>query len=289
MDTSGAFCWKCGVPLATGREPFIPAHPPAPEEPEPESLTVRMVSHSGRIAGSARTAPAENARGKRPVVATVLLLLAAAVLVSSLFVSWYATSESVSTTILDSHFTVNGTASFYPLDHVSVSLTCTGSVYCFGNTTRTGSYSQSNLTSLGSLYDVVSGLVIGSVVLVVGAVAVALITGTKGTRWAVVLVLLAVILAGIAPALLFADQPSVIKSNGSSSTGPGPGNSFVGSCSGTGCGGSNISGSNDHASWGPSLGWYLPFLALAPLVLGFFSVRGRRAASPGASFYGANY
>jgi len=24
LDTSGAFCWKCGVPVATGRDPFIP-------------------------------------------------------------------------------------------------------------------------------------------------------------------------------------------------------------------------------------------------------------------------
>ncbi len=34
LDVTGAFCWKCGVPVATGREPFIPD----PNAPPPGAL-----------------------------------------------------------------------------------------------------------------------------------------------------------------------------------------------------------------------------------------------------------
>ena len=50
VDVSGAFCWKCGVPLSTGREPFLPTPSDGVTVPPGAGLTAYPDS-SSRSAG----------------------------------------------------------------------------------------------------------------------------------------------------------------------------------------------------------------------------------------------
>jgi len=52
VDTTGAFCWKCGVPLDTGREPFIPV-PGSPSETSPKEEMLSSYADSPARSGSA--------------------------------------------------------------------------------------------------------------------------------------------------------------------------------------------------------------------------------------------
>lgn len=285
-DTTGAFCWKCGVPLKTGREPFIPAHPPPPDQEEPGAGSPRIPLAAHPRRGGAPPTVGSFARPSRgrPVVASVLILIAVAFLLASLFVSWYDTSATASTAVFGNHITVTGDASFYLLDQLSISLTCSGTGFCFNSTTHTESYSQGNLTSIGNLYDAASVLVIGSICLGLLGVGLALALPERGTRWSVILIVFALLLAAAAPTLLLVEQPATVKSQGYSETGTGPQNSFWGSCSGSACGGTT-SGESGNATWGPSVGWYLGFLSVVPLAVGFLEIRRLRSRPSGASVY----
>jgi len=288
VDTTGSFCWKCGLPLVTGREPFIPAHPESADQPgtTAESVTVPVASIREQLGGfstqSARRTPAS----KRAIVGGTLLLVGVALLLVSLFVGWYGISASAADTVSGSSFTISGTATYYPLNQLTETITCQGSSYCYlVNSTYSGPYAQGSFNSLGTLYNLVADLVIGGVIIGLAAASLAFTSGRKRSGWAGGLAIIAIILVVLAPTLLFAAQPAVLNSQGSSSGGSSPRSSFFGSCAGSGCGSSFEPGETISASWGPSIGWYLGLAAIAPLLAGLFVVLGKREGSPDRFVY----
>ena len=63
VDVQGAFCWKCGVPLLTGRQPFIPAPAEGGVTPPPGAGLSYYGSESGRpVASSPRTGTSTSPR-----------------------------------------------------------------------------------------------------------------------------------------------------------------------------------------------------------------------------------
>ena len=284
VDTSGSFCWKCGVPLETGRDPFIPAPPDLGERPEPREETLGVYNRSsparsrepaGRFGRRLPRTRESNLRGG-------LLVAGFAILLVTLFVGWYSISASASDPYNGQTVTVNGTVTQFPFNHFSETLSCEGSNVCFASQTYTGT----NSGSLAGLYDLAAGLVIGGMIVGLAGIGVAFSTLRNRSRLAGSLALLAILLALLAPTVMFATQPYVLNSqgapigsSGNSTNGPSPRTSFFGSCSGSGCGAAITAGETVSASWGPALGWYLSLAAALPLVLGFLTDRSPKRFS----------
>jgi len=284
VDTSGSYCWKCGVPLETGRDPFIPAPPEAAERAEPRDETLGVYDQSSRggsrerVGRSGRRLP----RTRRSNLRGVLLLVGLTLLLISLFLGWYTVSASASGSYAGGAVTVNATVTQFPFNHFSETLTCEGSNFCFASQTYTGT----NSGNLASLYDVAAGLVAGSIIVGMAGVAVAFSTVRNRAKLAGSLALLAIILALLAPTVMFATQPYVLNSqgaplgsSGNHTNGPSPRTSFFGSCSGASCGAAVTAGETDSATWGPGSGWYLGFVAAIPLVTGFLLDLGPKRIS----------
>jgi hypothetical protein len=285
VDTSGAFCWKCGVPLSTGREPFIPANlepgteadDVSVEEAEPRSFKEhRRKSKKRRNQGPTSA---------RSVAAGIVLFVGVVLLVSSLLIGWYSVTARATGSEQGTTAYVNGTEVYYPLNQYSLQLTCAGSSYCPQNETETSSYSQGTFDSIGTLYDIVAAFVIGGFALGFCAGVIAIASRRLGSRLVLGLALIAIILAVLAPTILMVAQPSVLSSQRGSSSGSGDWSSFFGSCSGSNCGQSLVQGVGLNATWGPSLGWYLALSATAPLIAGLFLGRTPRAKSASESVY----
>ncbi len=293
VDTTGAFCWQCGVPLSTGREPFIPEGRQASVAAGARSETLGVYGLTGRSVdrGRARKRDAGTSLGARRRVGGLLLLVGVVLLIGSLFLGWYAVSATATDSVNGTQLTENGHEVLYPLNDVSFTITCSGSRYCL-NSTFSGPYSQSGVTSLGAMYTVVAGLLLGGLA---AAATSAILTFThKGrpSRWSEGLAVLAVALVVIAPTMVALGQPSLLTSQGSSPAsgnatgGPSPRTSFFGSCSGSSCGEALSSGEAVAASWGPSLGWYLSFAGALVLFVGFLLIRSPdRRSVVGSSIY----
>jgi|HubBroStandDraft_1064217.scaffolds.fasta_scaffold128916_1 hypothetical protein len=294
VDTTGAFCWKCGVPLATGREPFIPQPTELAEDPEFRSDSLSEYGESSgrdlRVAyGRAGGKPSAS---RRSIVAGILLISGVALLLLTLFVGWYVISATASDSIGGQSFTEVEQEIFHPLDQVTVSLSCDGSSYCATNSTTTGPYSQAGYNTVGTLYTVVSILVIGGVLAGLASAGLLLAGRPARARLARILAILSILLVLIAPTLLFAAQPAVLNSESTSSGGSAnetggssPRTSFFGSCSAGGCGEGTSNGISLNASWGPSTGWYLDLVALVPLLIGAVLMQGPRAGKTGSTIY----
>jgi hypothetical protein len=283
VDTTGAFCWKCGVPLKTGREPFIPAHVPTPPptESSPEWTGVHVAGVHAQQE-EIPTVPRRRLLGSRGgIVGPILLLVGIALLIVALFVGWYGISATGSAVENGHPYTVSASATFYPLDQYSLSFSCSGSDCFFTSVTNTGSYSQGPYSNLGSLYDAVTALVLAGIFL--GAIAAFLAFTRRGrdSRWISVVLILAILMAAIAPMVPLAAQPSLLQSQSSaqnvSTSNPSPDTSFFGSCSGSSCGASLQVGETASGSWGPSIGWYLSLLGAVSFVVGWWFMGGRRS------------
>ncbi len=103
VDATGAFCWKCGVPLATGRQPLIPAppddansSPSGPGLPAYETSSARVPAApdrrpylpSTRVPTDAYGAGSRRgSRGRSTVV--IVILVAAVAALAFLWVSPY--------------------------------------------------------------------------------------------------------------------------------------------------------------------------------------------------------
>ena len=283
LDTSGAFCWRCGVPVPTGRHPFIPANvePGAGSGVDEESEAARYQHLRGR----SRTREERGPTSRRTAIGGLVLIVGVALLLGSLWVGWYSVTARASATQEGTSVVVNGTGVYYPLNQYWLQLTCEGSPSCPSNLTQTSSYPQGTFDSVGTLYDIVAALVIGALVLGGSAGIIAAVSRRAGSKLVLGLALTAVILALLAPGVLMLAQPSVLSSQGPSGTGAGPSKTFFGSCSGGGCGATLVSGTSLNASWGPSLGWYLSLAGGAVLVVGFFLARKPRVKSEIAWVY----
>jgi hypothetical protein len=288
VDTSGAFCWKCGVPLETGREPFIPAHPESADQPRgaPEPPVVASASLRADLRRFSHRPSRGSRFSRRSIISGILLLSGIALLVVSLLVGWYAVSATASSEVSGTSFTVSATETYYPLNQISEAFTCQGYSGCPQiETTSWTSYSQGTFDSIGTLYDMVSVFVISAIILGLVAAFLFFTGGRQRSRWAQALVLVAIALAMLAPTILFAAQPAVLNSQGTSSGGSSPRTSFFGSCSGSGCATSLPYSGALSASWGPSVGWYLCLVAFALLIVGLYVYRGPRVGSPDRVVY----
>lgn len=104
VDSSGAFCWKCGVPLETGRGAFIPA--PAESEAVPPHRPDLTSGYSDTSARVARVPTAVGTPAARPerfspygreertrtpgwAKATIVILVAAVAVLGFLWISPY--------------------------------------------------------------------------------------------------------------------------------------------------------------------------------------------------------
>jgi double zinc ribbon protein len=289
VDTAGSFCWNCGIPLATGREPFIPAHPESSAENASQFQPSQRDDRAslGSIPHATRT---KTPLSRRATVGSTLLLVGVAVLVVAILSGWYTYSLSASEQMSGTTYTVTASVTLYPLDRIIETITCQGGSACGQvNTTFSGTYPQAGSNGIGALYDLTAGLTLGGIAFAVAAVVLAFQHDRHHSRWAGTLAVVSVILVALAPTLLLATQPEVITAQGAPYAGPGslpgglsPRTSFFGSCSGTNCGLAFPSGVSDSGSWGPSVGWYLSWGAIAALLVGWLVIREprKKVASP---------
>lgn len=270
VDGAAVTCWKCGQEFEPG---VVPAN-------------ANWAGPAG--AGLGRTIPRVRTRSsatRRSIIGGTLLIVGMALLLVSLFVGWYVITASGSGSSDGNSYAVGGTATYSPFSYVET-LTCSGSSYCFSNTTSTGAWSQGGSGSIGTLYDAVAAFVIGGIILGLAAAGLALAGGGRRSGLVGVLAVIVILLAVLAPLVLLAAQPTVLNgSSGNQSSGSSPRDSFFGSCSGSGCGQALASGTTLSASWGPSLGWYLSLGAVVPLLAGLFLVRGQRRGTAESSIY----
>jgi Double zinc ribbon len=289
VDPTGSFCWWCGVPLSTGKEPFIPASAAASAKTGSKSESVGVVSTPpprGPSPKESKSQAAFKLTPKRSLAGSLLLGAGIAILLLSLFLGWYAISATAVDNVSGSNSTYTASATLYPLDYLTESYTCQGSSSCPATgTSYAGSYSYGGFSGVGSLYGAVAGLVVAGVGLAAGAIALAFTGGYRRSIWAGRLAILAIILIVLAPTILFAVQPSVLNAQGGSSGGASPQSSFAGSCSGSGCGNDIAPGTTTSASWGPSIGWFLGLVALIPLLLGWLEIRTHRKRSVSVGLY----
>ncbi len=287
VDPTGSFCWWCGVPVFTGRGPILPSKSESspPTETAEEAPPVGGPPSRAAPGKPSPPAPAAKPNARRSVLGASLLVVGIVVLLVSLFVGWYTVSSTATDEVSGSTFTASATANLYPFNYLSESFNCQGSSYCFSNSTYTGSYAQGSFASLGTLYDVVTGLILGGIALGCAAVALAFAGGYRKKVWAGRLAVLAVVVVILAPTLPALTQPSILSSQGTSSGGASPQTSFAGSCAQSACGNDLSPGATTSASWGPSLGWYLGLVAIVPLLLGWLELRSRRKPSSAAEIY----
>jgi len=282
IQSSGAYCWKCGLPLMTGRQSYTPAPPVTEPPPRPSSGAAVTIPTPTRPAAGAAARPAQRgpARRGRPFGVAVLLV-GTVLLVVSLFVGWYVVSETSTDTVGTNTFTVNESETLYLFNAQTLSFSCQGSSSCFASGTTSGTYSQGSLTGAATLYDVVSGLILCAVLLGGIATFMCFRGGRRSLGWAKVLVVVALALVVFSPTILALGQPSALSSQGTHPGGSSAATSFFGSCSGSECGPSVAPGVPISGSWGPSIGWYLSLAAFVPLLVGLFMIPGPRRFASG--------
>lgn len=197
-------------------------------------------------------------------VAGVLAIIGAILLIASAFLGWYVVSISENALGVS----VTATETFLP-----------GSSYtsnALGSTT-TQSYSSSHLNNTGGLFMITQYILIGGFVLaLLGGILYFASTMRGRESWskpAMILLVLALLLAIVAPAYVAGALPGAFKSDsptGQSTNTSGPWSSFIGSCStGSGCfgGQGGGGGSSGTATWGPGVGWYLAVVAFVLLLV----------------------
>ena len=271
VDKKSGTCWKCGVRVATGREPAAPTRPRPVDKPKTvlQAPGVPSASLQGGTNKAGRRSSRKSRGSRRSLIATLLLLAGVALLVISLVVGWYSVSATASSEESGHAFTVGATETYYPLNQFSETFTCQGSSDCPQIATTTWTpYAQGSLDSLGTLYDLVTGFIVASILLGLGATLLFFLHARERSRWGQLLVVVAALLALLAPVVLFAAQPAVLSSQGSSSGGSSPSSSFFGSCTGSACGTSLPFHAAISGSWGPSTGWYLSLAAIVLLLAG---------------------
>jgi hypothetical protein len=210
----------------------------------------------------------------------VLVLIAAILMIVSLFTAWYVytASESVDGS------TVKTTSSAFPAysnsQNGSLQTSCTGSSFC-GSTTGT-SYSNAHQNNTGNLAVAAWYLVLGAFILgILGAI---LAIGARSKQsWvtpAIALTIIAFLLALAAPVMYAAALPGAVtkdyQAQGVSTNGSGPWSSFSGSSS---------SGPLS-LTWGPGIGWILAIVGFVLFLIGALLLWRARKAPPAAPMGG---
>jgi hypothetical protein len=203
-------------------------------------------------------------------IAGALAIVAAVLLLVSVFLGWYVTTFSGS----NDGVSVSESATFVPGQTVTYSFSCSGSFACPASNQTT--YSNLGLNQTGKLYLTTEILLIlGFIVGIIGAIVLFVARAGLRARRSIgmALVVLGLIVAIATPTMLLALQPNALHTdsftNGANSTSS-PATSFFGSCSGSACG---LSGNTFNASetWGPGIGWYLAIVAFVLFVVALAS------------------
>ena len=209
--------------------------------------------------------------------------VAATVLLASLLIAWYAVEAQGGTT----GFTVTGSDTFFLGQTVIQTAGCSGSSACPVATSNSSTYTDLGLHNTGNLYQVVQFVVIAGIALAIAGTAILFgwgETSQSKRSWGITLLFLATGLAIIGPIAVLAYQPTAIHNDSPSSTWGSVASSFSGACSGSACG--TGSAGAVTASWGPSLGWYLPLVAAGILIAGMGLASFSRIPSPPSSEVG---
>ena len=211
------------------------------------------------------------------IAAAATIVAGCAVLVLSLLVGWYGFefSGEYGPHSGPGSATFSGTYSFYPGTDYRTYASCSGDAqFCggFNPTAFTGSHSYASpgprfvaYPNTGNLYVAVLGLILASAVLALLGLLAAFLLGrrNRSTRWSAILVGVAAAIALSAPIAVWAETPTTTGQdyhtppNSESANFTGPSGSFWGSCSTASCG----AGGGVTDSWGPMIGWYLPWLS----------------------------
>jgi hypothetical protein len=286
VDTTGAFCWQCGVPLSTGREPFIP------EDLETETSPVAVAILQDREEASSRSRPSRSAfvvtdrsrRSRRSLVGGGVLLVGAGIAVLSLLLGWYGVVVTVSAPYNGGTITVTETGTNFLLVQSTTLVTCQGSSQCPANQSASEGYAQGGAKDLGTYYDALAALMIGGLLLAAVSAAYAM-RGPNKARVSSALALFSVVLLLLAPVVMLGTQPAVLRYIDPTASSPGPASAFFGSCTGAGCGISPPSGYSIGATWGPFIGWYVGLIAGVFVLAGFLLVRRGDLRPRGKSIY----
>jgi len=197
-------------------------------------------------------------------IAAVLAIIGALLLIVSAFIGWY----TISVTASAAGFSASGSENFLP-----------GSSYTssFSGSTTTQSYSSTNATNVGNLFMATQYILIGGFILGLLGGLLLFASSMKGREsWskpAMILLVLALLMAIVAPAYVAAAAPGAFKADipaSASSNNSGPWSSFTGSCSaGATCftGGGGGTGVSGTTTWGPAAGWYLAWGGFVVLLI----------------------
>lgn len=208
----------------------------------------------------------------RSVASASLAVAGAILLLVLLFISWYAITIQVSGLGIQGTSTANlqlGTV-------VTQTESCTGSPLCPASTSNSTTYSDLKWNDTGNLYEAMQYLTIAGAVVGFAGAAFALFRNDRSSRarsLVIAILLIATVLAIVVPLTLLVYQPTAMNNDGvyrNVTTA----RDFFGSCSGSACG-VNTS-ATITASWGPTSGWDLAFVAfgflLAALLLAAYRV-----------------
>ncbi|MCI4340420.1 MAG: hypothetical protein L3J73_04045 [Thermoplasmata archaeon] len=187
----------------------------------------------------------------RATMGSVLMIVGAVLLVSTIFLSWYTLSVSFNGQ--------SGSIDLHPDNQI---------VLTEAGVTVTESFSSSmtGLNSTGMLYTAVEGLMIGGGILgFIGAILGFMLGPRPNLRWGAILCgILAFALGIIGPVALALAQPGTLSSDshgsffGGGTSGTGPTSSFFGSAT--------VGGASE--TWGPAIGFYLAIVAAVIALVG---------------------
>ncbi|MCI4346714.1 MAG: hypothetical protein L3K07_08205 [Thermoplasmata archaeon] len=199
---------------------------------------------------------------KRAVVAGALILAVGLLLLVSILLPWYEIGLTGSQ---------SGGVTLSPDGQVTVT---------FQSSTASTSFSTAHLNATGQLYTGVAALLVlgGIFGLLGGSLGIASGWRPNYRRGATVLGILGLVFAILAPVVLLIAQPAAINSDGLYGRNSGgistPASTFFGSASGNG----------GTETWGPSVGWYLGFVAGALSLVGtILLLRNRPEEAPSDS------
>ena len=231
----------------------------------------------------------------------VLLLWAGSgILLGSAFVGWYFFHYEGTTGQVGAPGGAEfaGTTTFLPGSEFRAESYCSGDPRICdtsGNPNVSGLHSYSNpgdrydgYANTGNLYQWLQGIVLVGAVLGFGAGTLRLLSQGDAPGWrsfAFFLAIVATLLALLAPALVFVENPVRTHADytapgaGLPRNFTGPGGSFWGSCSQPSCG----SGGGITDSWGPASGWYWGWGSFAILLSGVVVTRVESRRPPQAA------
>jgi hypothetical protein len=215
----------------------------------------------------------------KTTVASSLSIAAAVILIVALFLGWYTVSATEM-----GPASYGGTRTFYLGETFYQGWYCNGLSPVCTNGSVGSTYSGVGMNHTGLLYAGIEVVVVIGIALgITGGMLRFFLSNGKRSSWATYVILAALIMAILAPIGLALLQPSALSQDGYAKSWPAsPATSFLGSCSGSACLPKPAEPFSRVSSWGPEVGWYLPFVAFALFLVSVLVARaglGRNVAS----------